>query len=108
MSRIDAIVDGDHCQGTFRFPMKLLFVMKSEKMLNVQVVLLRFNDKQINRDILKNTIIDKLQDSFKLVLEPITIDNHQVSIDNIYVTRDLAFLVILLGKELTSPKWRFK
>ena len=31
ISRIDVIVDGDHGQGAFRFPIKLLFVMKSEK-----------------------------------------------------------------------------
>ena len=40
--RIDEIVGGDHGQGTFRFPIKLLFVIKSEKMLNKQVVLLIF------------------------------------------------------------------
>ena len=39
ISRIDVIVGGDHGQGAFTFPMKLLFVMKSGKMLNVQVVL---------------------------------------------------------------------
>ena len=33
------------------------------------------------------------------MLDLIKIDNHQVSIDNIYVTGDLEFLVILLGKE---------
>ena len=42
------------------------------------------------------------------MLDPIKIDNHQVSIDNIYVTSDLAFLVILLGKDFSSPKWCFK
>ena len=59
-------------------------------------------------DILKNTIIEKIQKSFMLMLEPIIINNHQVSIDNLYVTRDLAFLVILLGKAFPSPKWCFK
>ena len=42
------------------------------------------------------------------MLDPIKIGNHQVSIDNIYVTGDLEFLVILLGKEFSSPKWCFK
>ena len=41
---------------------------------------------------------NKLQDSFKLMLKTILIDHHQVSIDNVYVTGDLVFLVILLGK----------
>ena len=45
-----------------------------------------------------NTIIDKLQDSFKLMLETTSIDNHQLSVDNFYVTGELAFLVILLDK----------
>ena len=60
--------------------------------------------KKHNGDILKNTILDKVQESFKLTLVSITIDNHQVYIDNIYVTSELAFLVILLGKECSSPK----
>ena len=58
-----------------------------------------------NGDILKNTIIDKLQESFKLILESIRIGNHQVSIDNIYVTDDLAFLIVLFGKNNSSYKW---
>ena len=33
------------------------------------------------------------------MLDSINIDNHQISVDNIYATGDLAFLVILLGKE---------
>ena len=42
------------------------------------------------------------------MLETISIDNHQLSIDNFYVTGDLTFLIILLGKEFSSPKWCFK
>ena len=77
-------------------------------MLNEQVVLLTFYAKKNNDNTLKNVIIDKLQESFKLMLNPIKIDNHQVSIDNIYVTDDLAFLFILVCKEFSSPKWCFK
>ena len=47
LSRIDVVIGGDHGQGTFRFPMKLLFVLNSEHMLNVQVVLLTFYAKKI-------------------------------------------------------------
>ena len=43
-----------------------------------------------------------------LILEAIIIDNHQVSIDNLNMTGDLAFLVIFLGKRFSSPKWCFK
>ena len=64
--------------------------------------------KKDNGDILKNVIIDKLQDSFKLMLETISIDNHQLSIDIFYVTGNLVFLVILLGKTFSSTKWCFK
>ena len=39
------------------------------------------------------------------MIKLIIIDNHQVSIDNLYVTGDLAFLVILLGKEFSSPNF---
>ena len=42
------------------------------------------------------------------MLDPIKIDNHQVSINYIYVTSDLVFSVILLGKEFSSPKRCFK
>ena len=33
ISRISVVVCGDHGQGVFRFPMKLLFVMKSSMLL---------------------------------------------------------------------------
>ena len=80
-----------HSQGAFRFSIKLLFVMETlKKILNVQVVLFTFYAKN-NGDILKNTIIYKFQESFKLVLEQIKNDNHQVSIDNTYVSGDLVF-----------------
>ena len=42
------------------------------------------------------------------MLKTILIDKHQVSIDNLYVTGDLVFLVILLGKVFSSPKWCYK
>lgn len=42
------------------------------------------------------------------MLETILIDNHHLSIDNIYLTGDLAFSVILLGIEFSSTKWCFK
>ena len=35
-------------------------------------------------------------------------NNQQLSSSNIYVTGDLAFLVILLGKEHSSPHWYIK
>ena len=108
ISKIDIIVGSDHGQGTFRFPMKLLFIMKSYKNIVRESSVVYILCKKGNGDVLKNTITDKLQESFKLMLETISIDNHQLSIDNFYVTGDLTFLIILLGKEFSSPKWCFK
>ena len=45
ISKVGVIVGGDHDQDAFRYPIKLLFVMKSEKILHVQVVLLTFYAK---------------------------------------------------------------
>ena len=82
--------------------------MKSSKNIKRKSSVAYISCKKDNGDILKNTIIGKLQESFKLMLKTISIDNHQLSIDNLYVTSDLEFLVILLGKEFSSPKWCFK
>ena len=103
-SRIDVVVGGDPGQGAFRFPMKLLFIMKSSKNIERESSVAYFLCKKYNGDILKNTIIDKLQESYKLMLESTSIDNHQLSIDSLCLTGDLAFLVIVLGKECPSSK----
>ena len=104
ISRIDDVIGGDHGQGAFRFPMKLLFVIKSSKNVERESSVAYILCKIDNGEILKNTIINKLQYLFKLMLKTILIDNHQVYIDNLYDTGDLVFLVILLGKEFSSPK----
>ena len=82
--------------------------MKSSKNVERKSSVAYILCKKDNGDILKNTIIGKLQESFKLMLETISIDNRQLSIDNLYVTGDHAFLVILLGKAFPSPQWCFK
>ena len=92
ISRIDVTVCGDHGQCAFRFPMKLLFIMKSSKNVERESSVAYILCKKDNGDILKNTIIDKLQDSFKIMLETISIENHQLSIDNLYVTGLLKYL----------------
>ena len=60
--------------------------------------------KKNNRDILKNTMNNTFQESFMSMLEPMTFDNQQVSISNMYVTSDLVLLAILIGKHFTSAK----
>ena len=61
--------------------------------------------KKDNGLILKNTIIKDLGDSINLSNESIPFNNQQLFPPNIYVTGDLAFLAILLGKEHSSPPW---
>ena len=61
-----------------------------------------------NKDILKNTIIYKLQELSMSMLEPMAFDNQHVSVSNIYVTGNLTFSVILLSKKNASPKQCFK
>ena len=64
--------------------------------------------KKDNGIILKNTIIKDLGDSINSLNEEMIFNNQQLSSSNIYVTGDLAFLVILLGKEHSSPHWCIK
>ena len=85
--------------------MKLSFIMKSSDNVERESSVAYILCKKDNGDILKNTIIDKLQDLFKLMLETMSIDNRQLYIDKFYVTGDLAFLVILLGKTFSFTKW---
>ena len=99
ISRINVTVGGDHGQGAFRFPMKLLFIMKSSKKFERKSSVIYILYKRDYDDILKNTIIETFQESFMLMLDPIKINNHQTSIDKLYVTSDFEFLIILLGKE---------
>ena len=64
--------------------------------------------KKDNGDILKNTIVDKLKESFMLMLEPMLFDSQHVFVSDIYVIGDLDFLFILLGKAFYSPKYYLK
>ena len=64
--------------------------------------------KKDNGLIFKNTIVKDLGDSLNLLNESMSFNNQQLSPSNIYVTGDLAFLVILLGKEHSSPDWCIK
>ena len=57
---------------------------------------------------LKVAITTKYGEFFELFLLPVKINNQLVSVRNIYVASDLAFLVILVGKEHSSPKWCMK
>ena len=108
INRIDIVVGGDHGQGEFRFPMKIVRIMNSgkrhESIQPIGYILYKKN----NRIIQKNTIIRDLGDSINLLNESIIFNNQHISPSNIYVTGDLVFLVILLGKEYSSPHWCIK
>ena len=58
ISRINVIMEGDHGQGAFRFPIKLLFVMKSWKNVERESSGAYILCKKDNGEILKNTIIN--------------------------------------------------
>ena len=57
---------------------------------------------------IENIIIKDLSDSINSLKEEMSFNNQQLSSSNIYVTGDLAFLVILLGKEHSSLHWYIK
>ena len=69
ISKIDVVIGGDRGQGTLRFPMKLLFVMKSSKNVERESSVAYILFKKDNGEILKNTIMNKLHDLFKLILK---------------------------------------
>ena len=108
INRIDIVVGGDHGQGAFRFPMKILYIMNDDtRHESIQPVGYILCQKD-NGIILKNTIIKDLGDSINFLNESMTFNNQQLSSSNIYVTGDLSFLVILLGKEHSSLHWCMK
>ena len=69
IKRIGIVVGGDHGQGAFRFPMKILYIMKDdtrhESIQPVGYILC----KKDNGIILKNTIIKDLGDSINSLKE---------------------------------------
>ena len=105
VDRTDIVVGGDHGQGSFRFPMKILYIMNNgnihESIQPVGYILC----KKVNGIILKNIMIKDLGESINSLNESMSFNNQQLSTSNIYVTGDLVFLVILLGKEHSSPRW---
>ena len=108
IDRIDIVTGGDHGQGSFRFLIKKMEIMNNEKIHeNIQPVGYILCKKD-NGLILKNIIIKDLGDSITLLNESISFNNQQLSPSNIYITGDLAFLVILLGKEHSSSHWCIK
>ena len=64
--------------------------------------------KKDNGLILKKTIIKYLEYSINLLNESMPFNNQQLFPSNTCVTDDLAFLVILLEKEDSSPHWCIK
>ena len=105
---IGMVVGGNHGKRAFRFPMKILYIMNNEKRHESIQPKGYILCKQNNGLILKNTIIKDLDDSINLLNESISLNNQQLSPSIIYVTSNLAILVILLGKEHSSSHWCIK
>ena len=99
---------GDHGQGAFRFPTKILYIMNSGKRHESIRPVGCISCKKDNSMILKNTIIKDLGDSINLLNESMAFNNQHLSSFNIYVIGNLLLLFILLGKEYTSPHWCIK
>ena len=57
---------------------------------------------------LENTIIKDLEDSINLLNKSMTFNNQHLFPSNIYVTGNLVFLVMMLGKEHASLHWCIK
>ena len=108
INRIDIVVGGDHGQGVFRFLMNILYIMNDDTRHDSIQHMGYILCKKDNGIIFKNTIIKDLGDSIKLLNESMLFNNQQLSSSNIYVTGDLVFLVIWLGKEYVSPYWWIK
>ena len=84
-SRISTIVEGDHGQGGFIFSMKILSIMNSRITVESISSLTYILCTKDNGYMLKNIIIEKLKELFKLILEAMTFDNQQLSISNMYM-----------------------
>ena len=108
INRIYIVVGSDHRQGASRFPMKTLYIMNNSKIHEsiqpVGYILCKTN----NGTILKNTTMKNVRDSINLLNESMSFNNQHLSPYNIYLICHLEFLVILLGKEHSSPHWCIK
>ena len=79
IDRIDIVFGGDYGQGSYRFPMKLLYIMNNEKRYeSIQPVGYILNKKD-NGIILKNKIIKEFSDSIKLLYESMSFNSQQIS-----------------------------
>ena len=69
IDRIDVVVGGDHGQGSFRFLMKILYIMNNEERHESIQPVGCILCKKDNGLILKNTIIKDLGDSINVLNE---------------------------------------
>ena len=85
INRIDIVICGDHGQGVFRFPMKILYIMnddtRHESIQPVGYILC----KKDNGIIFKDTIIKDLGDSINSLNKSMTFNNQQLSSSNKYM-----------------------
>ena len=88
--------------------MKILYIMNNEKIHENTQPVGCILCKKDNGIILENTIIKDIGDSINLLNKSMSFNNQHLSPFNIYLTDDLVCLVILLGKERSSPHWYIK
>ena len=84
--------------------MKILYIMNNEKIHENTQPVGCILCKKDNGIILENTIIKDIGDSINLLNKSMSFNNQKLCPSNIYVTGELAFLVILLRKEHSSPQ----
>ena len=84
INRINIVVGGGHGQGTFRFPMKILYIMNNGKRHE--------NIQPVGYILLKNiSLIKNLRDSINLLNQSMTFNKQHIPPSNIYVIDDLVF-----------------
>ena len=98
IGRIHIVVIVDHCRGTFCFPMKLIYVIHDEKIIERESYVEYMPCKNVNGVVLYKTIIMKIGESFNELLHCSLFNNQHTLIPNIFVTGNLAFLVAVMEK----------
>ena len=89
--RIDVVVGGDHSRGVFCFPMKFIYVMDNQEIIEHEAHVGYKHCRKDNGMIHKNTCITKFGESFNKVLHSFSFKNQHNHIHNIYVIYYLTF-----------------
>ena len=133
IERIDIVTGGDHGAGAFRARIRVIIKLQSGKNLSQDTSIAHIQCKKDNDTVLTNTIIEPLQSGFKKLAENQFMlfydDNKLLQIKqvsateqrsdsmpkpnkvirpNLYITGDLAYYVVMLGKGGSSGHWCYR